>query len=200
MNLQMLIYLLALTSTENDFNAADDVKPAGVLYMPAVHINADKESDKAYSKGLKGDMQKALGEYRDSKFKRFGLIVDSEITAKAMDAAGKKFLKYKVDKKTNDPEKYGSSLMLTEEEISAFEEFAREKLIDVADKLYDGRIEADPLYTVKNPHKDKGTPCSYCDYKGVCRNAFAKQHRLVDKENDRKAMIAKIEKIRKGEN
>ena len=88
--------------------------------------------------------------------------------------------------------------MLTKEEIEAFEEFAKEKLIEAADKLCDGRIEADPLYTVKNPHKDRGTPCSWCDYKGVCRNAFAKNHRLVDKENDKKAMLAHIEKIRKG--
>ena len=200
LNLQMLIYLLAVTENDNELNSTGDVKPAGVLYMPAIHINADKDSDKAYSAGLKGDLEKSLSDYRNNKFRRFGLIVDNEITTKAMDAAGNRFLKYSVDRKTKAPEKYGASLMLSEEEIKAFEEFAREKLVEAADKLIDGRIEADPLYTVKNPHKDRGTPCSWCDYKGVCRNAFAKEHRLVDKQNDKQAMLARIEKIRKGEN
>ena len=198
LNLQMLIYLLALTSSENEFTKDGEVSPAGVLYMPAVHIDADSESDKVYNKGLNGDLEKTLGEYRDKKFRRFGLIVDNEINQKAMDTAKNRFLKFSVDKNTKKPEKYGSSLMLTKEEIEAFEEFAKEKLIEAADKLCDGRIEADPLYTVKNPNKDRGTPCSWCDYKGVCRNAFAKNHRLVDKEIDKKAMLAHIEKIRKG--
>lgn len=200
LNLQMLIYLLAVTETDNSLNTGEDVIPAGVLYMPAIHINADDNSDKAYKKGLKGDLEKALGEYRESKFRRFGLIVDNEISVKAMDDAENRFLRLTLDKKTKKPEKYGASLMLSEEEIIAFEEFAKEKLIEAADKLCDGRIEADPLYTVKNPHKDRGTPCSWCDYKGVCRNAFAKLHRLVDKENDRTAMLAHIKMLRKGEN
>ncbi|MBR6337721.1 MAG: PD-(D/E)XK nuclease family protein, partial [Ruminococcus sp.] len=138
LNLQMLIYLLALTGSENDFGSGDELTPAGVLYMPAVHINADDTSDKAYNKGLKDDLEKALGEYRDSKFRRFGLIVDNEISRKAMDTAGDKFLKFTLDKKTKQPEKYGSSVVLTEEELAAFEEFAKEKLIEVADKLCDG--------------------------------------------------------------
>ena len=195
LNLQMLIYLLAITSSENEINENGLAVPAGVLYMPAVHVNADSDSDKAYNKGLKGDMEKALDEYRDKKYKRFGLVIDNEITTKAMDTIGDRFIKFTVDKKSKEIQKYGTTVMLTDDELLAFEEFARLKLVEMADKLADGRIEADPLYTVKNSYNDRGSPCSWCDYSGVCKNAFAKEHRTVDKEIDKEKMLKKIDEL-----
>ena len=199
LNLQMLIYLLALTQGENDIDPDGNAKPSGVLYMPAVHVNADDTSDKAYKKGLSGDLEKSLAEYRDNKYKRFGLIIDNEITTKAMDTLGGRFIKLSRDKKTNEVNKLGSTVVLSKEELEAFEEFAKAKLIGMAESLYEGKIEAEPLYTIETAANDKGTPCSWCDYKSVCRNAFTKHHRTVNKEKDKTKMLEALKPKEEGE-
>jgi len=167
--------------------------------MPAVHVNADDTSDKAYKKGLSGDLEKSLAEYRDNKYKRFGLIIDNEITTKAMDTLGGRFIKLSRDKKTNEVNKLGSTVVLSKEELEAFEEFAKAKLIGMAESLYEGKIEAEPLYTIETAANDKGTPCSWCDYKSVCRNAFTKHHRTVNKEKAKTKMLEALKPKEEGE-
>ncbi len=191
LNLQMLIYLLALTSSENELTEKGRLIPSGVLYMPAVHVSADKDSNAAYDKGIKGDLEAELERYRYDKFKRFGLIVDNQITIEAMDKITNRF----VDIYPTGNKKTVGSVLLEEGELEAYEEFAYEKIIEMADALYEGRIEAVPLYTDKNT-----ASCKFCEYKAVCRNAYARVHREVTPD-DKQKMISRINKImNKGDN
>lgn len=187
LNLQMLIYLLALTNSDNPLTKEGKLIPSGVLYMPTVYVNADSDSNKAYERGLEGDLEEELENYRYDKFRRFGLIVDNSITTDALGSIAKRFVDIGPEGR-----KKSNSIMLPEGEIEAYEEFALDKIVEMADKLYDGRIEASPLYTDK-----KNVKCSFCDYNAVCRNAFPKEHRQVERDDSIK-MQMKIEKIMNG--
>lgn len=197
LEMQMLIYLLAITQNPDSFDIDGELRPAAALYMPAAYINATEDTNKVYQSNVKKDLEAALEEYRGRAFRRFGLIVNNEISTKAMDKLVDKFIDLNIKHlaKGDTQSKVARSILADDDnEFLAYEQFAYSKIIEMADSLYDGRISADPL-----KFKNNAQPCTYCDYKSVCRNAFPKNGRAVDKVKDSENMLKRIEELKKGE-
>lgn len=176
LNLQMLIYLLAVTQRKNDLNVDGNLKPSAILYS---HINFVKAgfTPKEISALKSGDaLDEALLKKRASAYKPDGMMIENEFTFEALN---KRFAgvftpfsftsKGVISSRGNQP--------VSEEYFCGLEQFALEKLCEMAQKLKCGDICADPIKT------SKSLTCSYCDYWAICGNSAPKNPRTVDKSD-----------------
>lgn len=173
LNLQLLIYLLAMTSGE--------YRPAGAMYSHIREADAsltpDKQSeDSAFEKRLKA-------------YKPDGLIVgeDNILNALCRDYQGAFTpltftVKNEISKSGKQP--------VTMEFLQASEEFAKRKIAEMAKKLTEGSVPASPVILGK---KD---PCSYCDHYAVCGRVHHGTPTVI-KASDKEKCIQEIESIEK---
>ncbi len=196
LELQMLIYLLAVTKNPGAFDSDNEIVMSAALYMPAPYITPDEKCNEYYESGILEEIKRKLEEFRERKFKRFGLVLDSEISLNAMEDIKDRFVNTRLHKRKGDDSgaRSGSSIMAKDiREFEAYEQFAYEKILEMADNLYNGNIDAVPLYYSKDR-----SMCSYCDYKSICRNAYPIVHRSIDKNKDFHDMKEHIEKLMEG--
>lgn len=145
LNCQMLIYLFTLTRQGGE--RFDQPAPAGVLYLMA---------DPAPSRGSRQQACQGL------EYKVEGLVADEYAVIDAMDSERKGlYVPFKFDK--DGTPKTGAALASLEglEELQADLD---QLVIQMAENLYAGKVEAEPLPRGKR----KETQCPYCDYRNVC--------------------------------
>lgn len=172
-NLQMFIYLLCLQ--ENGEQYYQDAKGAGVLYMPASDPEAKLDRD-AGEDTAEQSIQK--------HYRMHGVVLDDEEVIRAMeedlsghyipvevkaDAYDKdRGLKENVfiERRANEDlfKKGSMNAMLSAEQLGKLFTHLEQDIIQMAEELYQGRIEAKPL---KGKTVD---PCAYCDYRTICGN------------------------------
>lgn len=153
LNLQMLLYMLALTEgTDPDFR---NCVPAGVLYVNSVFLkcNADYSplSDSAAIKLKEANKQ----------FKRTGLLINDIISLDAMDNTFSGI--YAPVEKKKDGLYKSESKLISKESFKLLEDFAQKKVEEFGNSLLIGKIDAIPV----GEDKDK-LPCRYCDFTSVC--------------------------------
>lgn len=153
LNLQMLLYMLALTEG-NDPEFADTI-PAGIIYMRSGFLECDDTYDP-----LSTDAKDRLKSVT-KQLKRDGLIVDNPEAIKAMDAdISGSYVPVSVKK---DGTYASSSRLISETAFKALEGFARDKVTEFGKSLLIGKIDAVPL-----GHDKNDIACRYCDYRAVC--------------------------------
>ncbi len=155
LNLQMLIYLFALCRSSNE--KYKGATASGVLYLPL-----DPAPDP------KSNVSSAA-------YRMEGLVLDevSVISAMENDANGVFIpVRLNVDGSPNK----NSSALTSLKRFAAIEQHVTDILHDIADKLYSGDIDAEPI-------KDKQNfcVCDYCDYSAVCRKSKIKKWRPIPK-------------------
>lgn len=171
LNLQMLLYMLAVTSTVNKINPDRKLKPAGVIYMHAGE--ADKFADKGEL--LKGQRDGTTDTLKkrcaDSAFSRDGIVADNIEVVRLMSKNGiAKFTPVSVNKpdKENPDGRYNSyqeKYVLSERSFEQIESYAHSSIVSMARSLSQGYIPSIPRVS------SKFSPCDYCDYFGICANS-----------------------------
>lgn len=147
LNMQMLIYLFAIQADENSKYSGE--KPAGVLYYPSkapiVTVNADADEEKKQSE-------------KNSEAKVKGIVVENTAVISAMenDARGV-YIPAKITKNG------AVENALSEDGFDRVHRAIDKNLINMTERLKDGRIEAFPVKT-----SNYYDVCKYCDYKSVC--------------------------------
>jgi len=171
LNLQLLIYLLAMTQ--------EDYIPAGVMYS---HIR--ETSAKLLPDEHTDEKEQDL---RLKSYKPDGMIVgqDNILGALCKEYAGA-FTPFGFTTK-NEIKKSGRQ-PVTLAFLKASEEFAKRKVLELADKLSHGSVPASPVI---NGRKD---PCSYCDHYAVCGRVHHGDPSLV-LASDKEKCIEEINKL-----
>lgn len=147
LNMQMLIYLFTLW--QNGKEKYGEFTPAGVLYYPA---NSPLVSV------ARNSTDEEIETERQKKCTMTGIVLDNSEVIKAMDST---------ESGTYIPVRYkggqfvGSLIGLSQ--LEKLKEKADSILIEMADALHSGKIEAVPSYG-----ESYKTVCDYCDYKSVC--------------------------------
>ena len=167
-NLQMLLYLHSIESSDSD--KYGKVTPAGILYMPATVPYISADSLKSIEK-LPDELNKNL--------KMNGLLLKDTEIIHGMD---------KTDAATYIPVKIKAGEPVSATSLATFEEFGKifkkvDMLIaEMGKNIYDGNIEAKPL---KGGHDS----CEYCPYDSVCAyrqsspiNCFSVDNKVVIEE------------------
>ncbi len=142
-DLQMLIYLFSIA--ENGKEGLQSLSPAAVLYLPALggytQVGRDKLSveDGSAEKGLVMS----------------GILLDNESVLRGMERNLEgRFIP--VGGRRRNPPVY------SEKQFEQIKTTVRKKITEMAQRLYDGEIEALPRIL------DNNSPCDRCDYKTVC--------------------------------
>lgn len=151
-NMQMLLYLFALTDSSHRGAYSGNI-PAGVLYMPA------RDAVPALDRNSGDDERKKA--LKDT-YRMSGLVLldDDVITAMEQDCDGE-FIPVK--KTASGYSAY--SKLIGKKELENLRKYSYELLTQTAEALHKGKIAADPLMDDKG-----GLPCAYCDYSSICGN------------------------------
>lgn len=160
---QMLLYLFTLERNGAALYPAPT--PAGVEYLQA---------DPAPKTGPRLDAAPGAEPYPI-----YGLLRDEESVYRAMDTkATGQFVPIKFSTKNEQPTTASAKNLADAAKLDRVRTHLDGLLIEMAQNLYGGRIEASPLCV-----KDK-SPCSYCDYRAVCRHSDGTQERCVSLKKD----------------
>lgn len=176
LNLQMLLYMLALTEgSDPDFK---NCVPAGVLYVNSVFLKCDAD----YSP-LSDSTAIRLKE-ANKQFKRTGLLIDDIISLDAMDNTFSGI--YAPVEKKKDGTYKSDSKLISKESFEMLENFAERKAREFGNSLLIGKIDAVPI----GEDKDK-LPCRYCEFTSVCdRKKY--MFKKTDAEADRLSLKKEI--------
>lgn len=163
-NMQMLLYLFALTDMEHNGVYKGDI-PAGVLYMPATDAVPGLEREDF-------DTEKAL----DAAYKMKGIVLDDDNVIAAMEEnCGGRFIPVK---KTGKGTNSVHSKVITADELESLRKYSYALLKETAESLHRGKIDASPL----KPGSGK-LPCEYCDYRTVCGEYPPRRVRVYSKDS-----------------
>jgi ATP-dependent helicase/nuclease subunit B len=146
LDMQLPIYMLAVRSA-NRFVA--DI--AGAFYMP-IQVSPKKITLGRLS--TESFDHKAMGAF-DGRF--FGHI-DSQV-----DSGWSQFYSFRITKKDSQYGDYGKSGALRPADFETTLDFARRKTARLAEDILSGKIVVSPY------RLGTKSPCSYCDYKFLCR-------------------------------
>ncbi len=151
MDMQMLLYLFTLTKRAREHFGARELRPAGVLYLPARQTIASVDSEP-------DEPTAAAAHAGDTR--RSGLVLADEDVIEAMEPGpAKRFIPVKFAKNgapTGDA-------LATAERFGALERYIEQMLKKLADELRAGSVEADPWF--KNA---RDNACAFCDYADAC--------------------------------
>lgn len=171
MNMQMLLYLFAITTKGGKF---EGFRPAGVLYSPVRISDIKPEFKREESENTK---------VIDSNLKTHGLVVSDKKVLDAMEhGITGNFIPAKTNKDGNIDKK---SHCIPPEAFDELREFSFRKLIQMAESVYSGDADANPLVD-----KDDDCPCANCDYSDICGNYPMTQYH--ESKNEDKSEAEKI--------
>ena len=178
-NLQMLLYMLALTEgTDKDFK---DCVPAGVLYANSVFLKCEND----YKPLGNASEMKLAG--ANKQFKRTGLLVDDLISLEAMDSTFSGA--YAPVSKNKDGTFNHHSKLISSDSFKRLEEFSYRKVQEFGNSLLIGKIDAVPLGKQRND-----LPCKYCEFFAVCdRKKY--MFKKTDAESDRQSLLKEIGEV-----
>lgn len=182
LNLQMLLYMLALTEgTDPDFK---NCVPAGVLYVNSVFLKCEND----YKPLSDASAMKLAG--ANKQFKRTGLLVDDLTSLEAMDSGFSGI--YAPVSKKKDGTFTSDSKLISGESFKLLEEFSYRKVKDFGNSLLIGKIDAVPLGKDRN-----NLHCRYCEFTSVCdRKKY--MFKKTDAESDRESLLKEIGEVSEG--
>ena len=175
-NLQMLLYLFALTDNDMKYN---DCIPAGVLYSPVQISKVEESIDRENAEDTSSI---------NSNLKADGLLINDEKVLDAMEKgiAGN-FIKVRRKK---DGTLTSGTLTDNMDEIK---DYVYKKLASMAESLLDGNAEAVPLIECspeKSVQKKKESlPCRNCGYINICDNSLLSRYKEPDADEMEYAKI-----------
>ncbi|MCD7731481.1 MAG: exodeoxyribonuclease V subunit gamma [Oscillospiraceae bacterium] len=154
-NMQMLLYMFALTDPEAAANSGryHTALPAGVLYVHAEDnapsLSREASDDEITSAALFGEKMDGI------------VIADLDIVrAMEKDISGI-FIPVNVKK---DGEFSSRSKIISERALEKLRKYSSDLLRETASSIKQGKIEAAPLTDAKK----NTSPCAYCDYQSIC--------------------------------
>ena len=168
LDLQMLLYLFALERGGKQW-FGDDIRAAGVLYLPARDGILDAE---------RGITEEDLEKARNKELRRSGLILSEPEVLRAMEheaLSEPRFLPMYVRKDGNITGDLASAAQL-----GKLGKYVENLIRKIAGEVRAGTIDADPCCETANE-----TPCRYCDWAGAC-------HFQDGRDRDRLRYVRKI--------
>ena len=152
LQLQLLTYL-------NETCKVEDFLPAGVLYFnlsnPTVRVDKNLTDEEIENKIKQEFKMKGLILADVNIIKKMDTNIEETKTSALIPAGIKKDGEINVQK-TN---------AITKEQFEYLQKYMNKIIKQISEEILDGKIDVKPYYNSKN----KRTPCTYCQYKSICR-------------------------------
>lgn len=176
LNMQMLIYLFSIW--QNGKGQFEGITPAGVLYMPA---------RAKFLLVARTQNAETAAQDKTRQFKMSGLVLDEDEVIKGMEENGAGVYVPVKLKKDGRPDTYSSVVSL--EQFGAIKTQIEKNITQMAELLYSGKAAATPL------SGSGGDPCTYCEYKIICRRDAFEKTRKIESANVKQALEKLEEKL-----
>ncbi len=161
-NMQMLLYLFATTDKGG---AYENYEPAGVMYSPFSISEVSLEQHRIDEKNTSA-VNRSL--------KTSALVLSDMNVLEAMEhGISGNYVPVELDKNGVITKK---SECITKDGFDKLKELVYRSLTEMAESLYSGNAEAEPLMLNKN------LPCGYCGYVNICDNSQNERYRQPDTE------------------
>ncbi|MCD8095195.1 MAG: PD-(D/E)XK nuclease family protein [Ruminococcus sp.] len=184
LDLQMLIYLLA--AVKSGLGREQSLDPAGIMYSHIKYVAPVLTVEEARRLEESGELEQRMEIERAKSYKPDGEMLGEEIF-RGLNKSHEGV--YTIFKFKKDGELHGNSVKpISKEKLEAMELFALEKLADMANRLSQGDIAADPIMS------NDVIRCTYCEYKGMCKNPNPLNPRTVSGD-DKELLDEELEKI-----
>lgn len=158
LDLQMLIYLFSITAPGTPLA---DASPAGVLYMPSGMVKSDLK------RGSGVTPQKQC----NATYRMNGILLRDSHLITLMEQEGRGiYIPGKLDAEQQLDSRSGT--LLNAEQMRCLRQYVLHQLIDTAERIYHGDIDAFPLQL------QLYNPCTYCSYANICGNG-ERDHRQI---------------------
>ena len=176
LNMQLLIYLLAMTDSR------EEALPAAVLYS---HL---KEPEAKLDPPAVGEDPNTYAQWLKT-IKPDGLIVDNAAVIAAFNTDhGGAFMPIRIN---NDGGIAKTGKQPVEEAfLKGAEEFVKRKIISLAERLMNGEVPASPVMSKKYD------PCTKCDHYDICGRVLRGDPLLIDK-SDKDKLLEEVAAITK---
>ncbi len=172
LNIQMVLYLMALVKNGKDYYG--DVIPSGVLYLPS----------RLGLKNYLGSRMPSSEEIADQKRKSgrlSGMVLDSPVVFNGMGVdAFPDYFPVAYNAKGGAKGNY-----YTLSQFKALSKIIDEKIISMGNALHKGEIAATPI---GDAEKNEGKMCSYCSYRSVCARENGEPVKPLNKLTHTKAL------------
>lgn len=181
LDLQMLIYLFTITAPGT---ALEHAKPAGVLYLPSGKIRSDQQRT-AHVLPQK--------QYYDT-YRMNGILLKDSAVLTAMEADGKGlFLPGTLTPDGTIAE--GSGQFLTDTQMKSLRNYVFRTLIQTAERIYSGEIDANPLQLTDHDG------CTFCQFSNICGNIDHRHSRCGNgtQRTREKLLLEKLQEIEQEE-
>lgn len=165
--------------------ALSDAQPAGVLYLPAGKVKSDQ----------KRGASKTPEKKRNETYQMNGVLLRDAHLLTLMEQNGEGiYVPGKLDAKGELDTKKGT--FLTQEQMRNLRKYVLEQLVDMAERVYHGEIDALPL---ELPKED---PCKFCAFSNICGNSELCRQRIPygDSRMQEKKMMEILEELAEEEN
>jgi len=163
-NLQMLIYLYAFTSSPSD----TERREAGIMYMPAMNEEFSPTDTELSDDEIRDIM--------DKKLKRSGMYLDDREIIDAMESGKeKRYVSLKYDKEQDIYLPNSYSTLATLEEFGLIRRYIDSLFDETVKNIKCGNIEANPI----EEENSEGSACAYCPYHPICRYEGDARERLT---------------------
>ncbi|MBQ8781314.1 MAG: PD-(D/E)XK nuclease family protein [Oscillospiraceae bacterium] len=177
LDMQMLLYLFAITDKNSSEGKYHSSAPAGVLYMPSRDASLSSDfksapSDEEHNAIVNDSLRMKGLVVKDGDNCDILKAMDSSVEEKAKTAAADSeadFIPVSIKKDKNSAA--GGTVQdkntITPDDLEILRSFCYSMLAKAAENIRSGSFEAKPLTTVT---MNGVKPCCYCDYRSVCGN------------------------------
>ncbi len=147
--LQMLLYLFALARSGQQIMGAEEIVPAGVLYVPA--RNPVVNGDRAMT-------AEQVAKLQSGQLRRQGLVLDDPEVIQAMEHTEKSYRFLPIGEGRGK-----SDYLVSQEQMARLDEYVTDTLKKAAGQMAEGNVDADPFW-----HDEMHNACRWCEYKAAC--------------------------------
>ncbi|MFA5239465.1 MAG: PD-(D/E)XK nuclease family protein, partial [Phycisphaerae bacterium] len=144
-------YMLAVKNASNpNFSS---YKALGAFYMP-VEVSPVKSTIEKLSEKAGSFNYKAKGIFNGEVFQELDGVANS---------GWSRFYNFQISSKDGQYGNYGKSGVLRPVDFEKALKFTEKKIIQFSEEIFSGKVDVKPYRLNQN------SPCSYCEYKSVCR-------------------------------
>lgn len=149
LDMQMLIYLATLLQPGTPLEHA---KPAGILYDPVGILKKD----------LKREEKISIDQHINDSYRMSGILLDNVPLIRKMET-GNSGTYLPIIEQNEGLKGKENGILLNEMEFQQLFQYMKQKVIDMAESVFHGKIEAAPLQLNSSMQ-----PCQHCPYHTIC--------------------------------
>ena len=162
--LQLMLYMKAVTQANGIIGTGNTLKPAGVFYfrIPEPRFKMDGMTLE--------EISEKVADMMTGEFKMDGLVINNKSVVESItgDLESKYSGIISARKNKEKPEEVSGKAVIDNNEFEELEQAVSGVLTELCEKMLSGYIKAEPKTSHRKVNNNNISACTYCEYRGIC--------------------------------